>query len=183
MTNVLRAFSIGIAAAALIDPSVRVQRVLPLPVRVQIDERDPRLLPSESAFVGRSTARSERPRGYGTPAAVVAIEDRPITGPSSLLVPVSTVSLDPDNHVEVADVPTAMSLPAGSAVDIPVELFGRGMRGATTAVAVEERGIELGRVDHIWTNDGPARLTVPYMAVSSGLHHVTIRARRPGCGC
>ena len=173
MSAVFRACSIAIAIAAVIDPSIRIQRELALPVRLRLDERD-----AEAVAVRDRLARSLEGRvdlrEYGAPAAIVSIEEPASDEPLPLTAPLSTISLAGEVDVAIADVAARLSLPAGSSVNVPVVLYGRGMRGATSMVTVTERGVELGRVAHVWTGDGYATVSVPYLVVAEGVHRLTV---------
>jgi hypothetical protein len=177
MTTVLRICGMAVAVAALVDPSVRLKRDLPLTVRVHVDENDADGVAVRDRLA-RSLSSGVQFRDDGTPAAVVAIQDDALADLPSPIVPMSTVSVTGNRDVAVIDAPSTVSMPAGTVVNLRLQLFGRGVQGTTSTVVVEEDGVELGQVEHAWTQDGYARVSVPYLAADAGSRRVTIRVRR-----
>jgi len=174
MRTLCRAGGVAIAIAALIDPAIGIQQRVPLPVRLHVDERD-----TDAAAVAsrlqRSLAGQVEFRDYGPTAAAVAIDGVANADLPPLDVPVSTVSFDGSPDVAVVDSPAQVPVLAGSPLLIEATLDGRGVARTASVVVAEENGIELGRVEHTWDQDGHARVAVPYLAAAAGTHRVTLR--------
>jgi hypothetical protein len=114
--------------------------------------------------------------GGGDAAAVVVIGDgvEPdvIGGGTS----VSTVALTRAPNVSIVEAPASITLRSGQASDLRFQLEGRGVKGVTSAVIIEERGVQLARAEHHWTADGRFTVTLPHLAIARGVSSLTLKA-------
>lgn len=185
MTIILRAVAFGIAIAALVDPAVRVPRPAPLAVHVQSERGTDaraedvvarlRSALGARARVGR-TASGSPPSDGGRPDEVVLVGTRidPAAVPDD--VPVSTVA-PPADGVRIVAVTNPREALLGDSLTVEVDADGVDVAGGTTIFALEQRGVEVGRVEHAWKRDGRARVSLPYVAASAGVQHLRIAAR------
>ncbi len=174
MRLALRAVAILIAAAALVDPAFRTNRRVPPPVTVLLDERDAEAqsvrAQLESALAGRVTLTD-----VSGAAAVVAIGDAVPERALASAAPLSTVALGGTPDVAIVAAPGSVRVHAGRAVALRVRLRGRGVAATTTTVGIEERGVELARVEHKWVEDGDATVSLSFFSPSSGVGTFEVR--------
>ena len=171
--TVLRLLAIVIALAGMIDPAITMSRPRPVPVRLVADGRDP------DAAAAASALRAALPRhvdvvSSGPAAATVVIggaSTAALEGPG----PISLVSLEEPPSLRIAQAPASVSLVAGSRTHIPVRLEAVGLAGRTSAVILEQDGVELARVQQAGTDDGSAIVQLPYVAPVPGARRLTVR--------
>lgn len=174
MTRILRALALAIAVAGFVDPAVPVQRPSPIDVQVRSDG-------SPAAGLVRDRLAAELPphvRLGSMPgsAAVVVIGDRIAPDDLATQVPISIVlpGGPPNVRVEAAGRPPV--LVAGQSVSLAATVRGAGVAGRRTTAVLAQAGVELGRVDHDWTGDGPVEIDMPYVPPAAGRHVVRIAA-------
>ena len=174
--RILRVLSVMLATAGLIDPAIRLQRHVPAPVRLVADADDP----DASAVAGRLRAalggtvdfRLDKADGAIPTVLIGDARDDAIGDGDG---PLSVVSLEESPSLAIVDAPGTISLMPGSATRIPVTLHGVGLAGRTTAVVLEQDGVELARVDHAWKGEGSANVHLPYIAPVAGARRLTVR--------
>jgi hypothetical protein len=154
MIVVLRSIAIAIALVAAVDPSIVVRRALPVPV-------DIRALPSAADPAG-TAARKVGERLVARlgnaveinelqPAAIVVIGGAPDGATLPEGVPISTISLAPSGrNVRVVEVRTPGVAIRGQVITIVAEVEAVAAAGAASVVALQQGGLELSRVEHVW---------------------------------
>jgi hypothetical protein len=172
--TILRILAVAVAIGGVVDPTVQMERRVPVPVRLLADPEDP---DAASAAARLQTALSgqvdlvER----GSAAASVIVGTGGAGGGVPGDGPVSVVALEEAPSVAIAEVPGTVSLTPGSTIDIPVVLRAVGLAGRTTVVLLEQDGVELARANQAWSRDGAATVHLPYTAPVPGARRLTVR--------
>jgi hypothetical protein len=173
----LRLAAVAIAVIGIVDPSVPLRRdVLPSvelqvgsgPAAEVVRRRLVESLHQAVSFNDRDEAVARVVIGDG-PDAIQSGTDR---------LPVSTVSLSTDSvpNVRIASVSAPHRVPVGWTAAVTVRLDGRGMRGTTSRVSLEQLGVELSKVEHKWTLDSEtANLVIRYAPPVPGATRVSVR--------
>ena len=186
----LRLVAVAVAVLGLLDPALVVNRTRPTPVSVRIVDAPPQ---DGGAGVGTRRGRAEAIRtrlterlrkvadvsGRRPPRAVVLIGGAVPDALPPEGIPVSTVSLSTDvtRNVRLVRIEEPRPAVPGQAITTVAVFEGVGFNGSTTAFTLSDRGAEVARVEHRWTNDRErfhARLR--YAPASAGLHQVTVTA-------
>lgn len=171
---VLRMLAVIVAVGGIVDPAIQVTRAEPLPVRLFGAPDDP------DAAAAASTLRTALSGlaavvDAGSGAATVVIGRGPIMPAITGGGPVSVVSLEEPPSVSIVDVPSAVTLIPGSAVDIPVTLQAFGLTGHRSVIVLQEDGVELSRMEHVWRSDARVTITMTYLGASPGARRLTVR--------
>ena len=173
---VLRILAVIVAIGGIVDPSIQVTRTRPLQVRLFAASDDPDAVAAASRLRASLSGRAELVDAGGG-AATVVVGPR-LTAPALAgSGPVSVVSLDEPPSVAIVEAPATVTLIPGSTVDIPVALQATGVTGQRSVAVLEQDGVELTRVEHLWQNEGRAAITLRYVAVSQGAQRLTARVQ------
>jgi hypothetical protein len=173
---VLRILAVFVAVGCVVDPAIRVMRTEPLKVRVFAPADDPDAVSAASRLRTALSGRADL-ADAGTGAATVVIGNRPIAVAIPGSGPVSVVSLEEPPSAAIVEAPHAVTLIPGSAVDIPVTVQAFGLSGQRSVVALEQDGVELTRVEHLWTSESRATISLQYIAASPGARRLTVRVQ------
>ena len=167
--HALRAIALAIAAAGMFDPALRIPRAKPLAVEVTAGA-------SNEAVRARGQLIRQLPAdiilaGPGGGDAVVAI-DRDVDVRSIRPdVPVSFVGIDSGPDVRLLRASTDAHVFPGKPALITVDASALNTAGRRSKVTVVEKGVEIGSVDHIWTDAVEQRIRVPFVAFTPGSHY------------
>ena len=172
----LRLTAVAFAVIGIVDPSLPLTRaVLPsVELRADLGHAD---------GVGRrlveTLAGDVAFNGPDEPVARVLIGDRAEPNAiASARIPVSTISVSTDSvpNVRIVSVSTPQRVPVGWTASIGVRIAGRGVRGTTSRVTLEQGGVELCRIEHTWTLDREvANVVAKYAPPVPGATPVTVR--------
>jgi hypothetical protein len=171
--NGLRIAAFLMAAVAVADPSVVVQRR----ATVAVDVRS-----------GGTTLRDRLARELGgsadldsalEPAAVVLTSGTIDVDSIPAGIPVSTISAgDQGPNVSVLEVRTPAVLRPGWSAPVRVLVRGRRMSGKSSVVALEEQGVELAATAHTWTReDETVEFGLAYVPAAAGVRELRMIAR------
>ncbi len=172
----LRLAAVAFAVIGIVDPSLPLTRAVMPSVELRAglrhaDEVSRRLVERVEGDVAFN--------GPDEPVARVLIGDRAgANAIASARIPVSTVSVSTDSvpNVRIVSVSTPQRVPVGWTASIDVRIAGRGVRGTTSRVTLEQGGVELCRVEHKWTLDSEvANVVAKYAPPVAGATPVTVR--------
>jgi hypothetical protein len=175
MTALLRSVAIAVAVAALIDPAMTATRRVPVAIDVRTD--------------GSGAADALRSRliaglgpdvdaaGTKSPEAIVVVGDRAAVPGAADGVPVFFVADAPGPNVRILSAGDPQPLIPGQSVAVNVEIEAVGVAGKTSTIALEQAGVELGRVEQRWADGARVRVSIPYVPPSAGLQTVRVIAR------
>lgn len=179
MMMAFRSVAIAIVLAGIVDPSFQVRR--PVPVPVDIRSTDVRASGDADRVrhqLKESLRDSIDTSGRAAPAAVVLVGERILETNWPDGVPISTVSrANPTQPgVRIARINHPESGALRQSIGIEAELEAIGMASRSTTIALERRGIAVGKIDHRWTSDRE-RFTARfrYAPPAAGLHTHTVR--------
>ena len=172
----LRLAAVALAVIGIVDPSLPLTRAVRPSIELQADL-------GHADDVGRRLVERLEGNvafnGPDEPVARVLIGDRAQENTlASARIPVSTVSLSTDSvpNVRIVSVSVPQRVPVGWTAKIDVRIAGRGVRGTTSRVALEQGGVELSRIEHKWTLDREvANVVAKYAPPVSGATPVTVR--------
>jgi hypothetical protein len=173
---VLRILAVVVAIGGVVDPAIQVTRTEPLQVRLFAASDDPDAVAAASRLRTALSGRADL-ADAGTGAATVVIGTRPNAAAITGSGPVSVISLEEPPSAAIVEAPTAVTLIPGSAVDIPVTVQALGLTGQRSVVVLEQDGVELTRVEHLWKSDGRASIALQYIAASPGARRLTVRVQ------
>ncbi len=173
---VLRILAVVVAIGGIVDPAIQVTRTEPLQVRLVAASDDPDALATASRLRTALSGRADL-ADAGTGAATVVIGTRPTVAAIAGTGPVSVVSLEEPPSAAIVEAPAAVTLIPGSAVEIPLTLQAFGLTGQRSVAVLEQDGVELTRVEHLWKSDGRATIALQYIAASPGARRLTVRVQ------
>jgi hypothetical protein len=173
---VLRIVAVLVALGGIVDPAIQVTRTEPVRVRLFAALDDPDAVAAASRLRTALSGRADLTHA-GPGAATVVIGSGPIAAAIAGSGPVSVVSLDEPPSVAIVEAPTAVTLIPGSAVDIQVTLQALGLTGQRSVAVLEQDGVELTRVEHLWKSDGRAKIALRYIAAAPGARWLTVRVQ------
>jgi hypothetical protein len=178
VTTWLRGAAIVTALVGLVDPAWTARRRAPVSIEVNAvghpaagDDVRRRLTASLS---GEVTLDSD-----AEPAAVVLVGDaRAMTSMTRDAVPISTVAFAPpaapNVRIVAADDPDPVRV--GWAATFHAAVEARGLAGRTSRIVLEERGAELGHLEHRWSRESEQfDVALRYTPPASGTSIVTLR--------
>src|SRR5262245_47125254 len=170
--NSIRVVAFLMAGAAVVDPSCVQQRRAPVAVDVRGDSAfHDRLARELGSTVDFDSA--QKPAALVIAGGAIDAESIPAG------IPVSTIRTDGAvPNVSVLEVRTPAVLRPGWSAEISVLVQGKGMAGKSTAVALEEQGVEIAAKEHAWTkNDETVELGLAYVPSGAGLREFRTVAR------
>jgi len=189
MLKLLRAAAILIAITGAIDPSFTRTRLAPVPIDVR--SADGRLAPQEG-FADSGETRALRMalerelqgaisiNSASAPQAVVVAGDGlappavPPTGPVSFITPPSITRA----AIRILGVRDPQPGLPGWVASVSVDVAGQGMTvGSTTAIVLENEGLELDRAEHKWSSaDETFTASLSFTPPAAGVTPLRIRA-------
>jgi hypothetical protein len=170
--RVARVVAFAIAAVALLDPAVPVQRRKPLAIEfIAADTDAARALQRQLL---QELAADAVVAGPGSGEAVVAIDHD--VDPELIRdgVPVSFVTFRTLPNVRLVRGTTVSQPFAGERSTIAVDADVDGAAGTRSKVAVLQGGVEIGAVEHTWTDTPAQQVSVPFVALAAGSHLVRV---------
>jgi hypothetical protein len=175
LTAVLRPTALLLAAIAVLDPGCTVRRRAPVSVEIRNVPRGSDLRERLSHSLGAAADFDSASK----PGAIVLAGGRLDVDSIESGVPVSAVLPDASApNVSIASATWPGPLRPGWTAEVLAVAEGKGMAGQTTAIALEDNGVELAVIQHRWSSDDErfeARL--PYVPAAPGVRPVRIVAR------
>jgi hypothetical protein len=172
--RVSRLIAFAIAGAAMLDPALSLHRTKLVDVEIISSDAN------EAARVRDRLTRdleghiSVVRRGRGE--AVVCIDDNLDSGSIRDGVPASFVTLRTAPNVRLVHASSTGVLFPGERGVITVDVVVSDLAGTRSRFTVDQDGIEIGALDHVWTAAGQSQISVPFMTLASGSHRVQIVA-------
>ena len=153
----LRWLAIAIAVAGLADPAITVSGIGR--ARLAVITQDPSSAEAEDVRTRLTQSPGSSydivPDITSDAAAAIVIGSRYPDEPVRANLPVATVTIPhaapPTIRIVRAQVPG--EVPAGTSIQVGVELEATGVAGRTSDVVVRVAGLEMGRASHRWTTD------------------------------
>jgi hypothetical protein len=178
-----RWLAIGIAVAAILDPSVTMSRRERPPIDVDVS-----VMPSRAAQSTRVSQSLERDlvaagfpvNGGEAPVARVLLADHP---PSSMSfdVPIWAVDMSGSGKpgVRITDVFTSPSRAPGQSTQVHVSIQAVGVNGEACELQLEDQGIAVATARHVWHGSSESWSTMlSYRPPTTHSAVVTVRVRR-----
>ena len=176
--TILRSLAVAIAALGVIDPAWTMRSRPPVPVEV----RSSPAFAAEEADVRRELARrlgrTIALDSAAEPAAVVLVGDaRAISSFGRDGLPISGVTTTagtPNVRIVAADDPDPLHIGWAGTFNAVIEAVG--VAGQTSAIVLEERGVELARTTHAWSREHETyEASLRYTPPAEGNSAVTVR--------
>ena len=165
MTVALRVLALAIAAAAVLDPAVRIARPRPLALELVAG-------PGEWAGSARAALLSAlgddvtiAARGRGD--AVVTI-DAPVEPASIRGVSVSAITAGSAPNVRLIAAAAPIAVLPGQEGTIAVDVEVRNLSGSASVLTATQHGVEIGRTERRWSSAIRQQVAVPFVAIEAG---------------
>jgi hypothetical protein len=182
MTTGLRIAAVVIAIAGVIDPALAIRQPAPLPVEIRLPAA------SDPDFAEAETVRRDLLSRLGTtatanagddPHAVIAIGNADLDVPEgTAVIAISIPRRSSSVRVLFASAEAGTD---GQQASVVAKLAANGMRGRKTAVELLSGSAQLGRIEHLWTQDDEVLETrIPCSPPKVGLSVVRLSVSSAG---
>lgn len=181
MTRLLRAIGIAIAVAAVVDPVIVRRPAVPLPIGVLMPARSDPDYPRAEALKEELASALDRVAVLDGPderRALVAFGRALL--PAAADKPVFSVPLEVSPSVAISAVHAPAVIP-GQAAPVVARLRGIGVKGRTTAIALERRGVAVAKIAHEWKSDDETfAARFGFVPAGAGIHRLRVTASTAG---
>jgi hypothetical protein len=183
MRSALRLAAVVIAVAGVVDPALVRRTRAPLAVEFRLPPpSDPHHAPALAlrTELSRQLTQDAVIDGSLTPRAVIAIGNADVSGQGSARIFALPVTV-PGPATTILAFSAPGRTMAGQRVDLAVSIFGSGVVGRTSSLALEVRGSVLHTIQHTWRADGErfdGRLT--FVPPTAGVYRARVRVSTDG---
>lgn len=172
--HVARLIAFVIAVAATIDPALSITRPKPLALEIATSSSDRAVAVGDVLLRELKDEVSIARPGRGD--AVVAIDRQVDPGSIRDAVPVSFVLLNDGSNVRLVRASHDGAVFPGERGIITVDATAKNMGGQQSTFTAVQNGVELGTMQHTWTEAPEQQIRVPFVTLSAGSHRIQVVA-------